>query len=128
MNKPTYTILAAAVSGLLMGCTAEVPPKKGPGPEGATSKPAEKPAAKEIEKHACKSLNSCKNQGGCGTDKSSCRGDNECAKKGGCATVPAHSCGGKNICKGLGGCKTDKNECKGQNDCKEKGGCHVGKN
>ena len=121
MKKRSSTILAAAVTGLLMGgtsgCTSEKP---------AEQPKNEKPAA-EIEKHACKGLNSCKGNGGCGVEgKHTCKGNNDCSGKGGCPTVPKHTCGGLNDCKGQGGCKVEgKHDCAGKNECAKKGGCHV---
>ena len=38
-----------------------------------------------IAKHACKSRNECKGQGGCTTGDNSCAGKNSCKGKGGCA-------------------------------------------
>ena len=117
MNKTKSTVIAAAVSGLLMGSMTSC----------NSMKSAETSTALSIsEKHACTGLNSCKGKGGCRTENNGCAGKNSCKGKGGCATVPHHDCGGKNSCKGLGGCKTDTNACKGKNSCKGKGGCHVG--
>ena len=87
MNKTKSSILAAAVSGLIMGgCSSEDPkadpaktnpaktdPGKKAQPLGSgKGDPAEKaePSTKTVsesglEKHACAGLNSCKNKGGC---------------------------------------------------------------
>ena len=98
MNKTTSSLLAAAVTGMLMGGTLT---SCAGGPDSNTS------AQTEIEKHACKGMNSCKGNGGCATSK--------------------HACKGMNDCKGLGGCAVEgKNSCKGQNECKGHGGCKVG--
>jgi hypothetical protein len=70
-------------------------------------------AAVGIEKHLCRGLNACKNQGG--------SGENACAGQGTCATLAHHTCGGDNACKGQGGCGKNPAE----NECKGKGGCHV---
>ena len=118
MKKPTSTILAAAVTGLLMGGTT-----------GCSKEPVDKPSnekpAAGAEKHACHGLNSCKAKGGCGVEgKHSCRGKNECKNQGGCPTVPKHDCATKNECKNQGGCKS-KGGCAGKNDCAKKGGCAV---
>ncbi len=117
MKKPASTILAAAVTGLLMGGTT-----------GCHSQPAsqsnEQPAA-GTGKHACKGLNSCTGKGGCGVEgKHNCAGKNECAGKGGCPTVPRHDCAGRNDCKNQGGCKS-KGGCASKNECSGKGGCAV---
>lgn len=70
-------------------------------------------AAVGIEKHVCRGLNACKNQGG--------KGENDCAGQGGCATIEHHTCGGLNLCKGQGGCGPTAVT----NDCAGKGGCHM---
>jgi hypothetical protein len=116
MNKTKSTVIAAAVSGLLMGgmtsCSSV---------NGATTS-----AALSIsEKHACKGMNTCEGKGGCKTDANACAGKNKCEGKGGGPTVAKHDCSGKNKCKGQGGCKTPANECAGKNKCEGKGGCHV---
>jgi hypothetical protein len=115
MKKPSSTILAAAVTGLLMG-----------GATGCASTgngmTASVPA--DIEKHICAGKNSCRNQGGC-KSQGGCMAKNDCAGKGGCATVKRHSCAGKNECAGKGGCGSGDNGCAGKNSCKSKGGCHV---
>jgi hypothetical protein len=82
-NSKTSFVLAAAGAGLIGGATARaarpLPAQLGmaPVPELVA---AEK---KEIEKHACKGLNSCKGNGG-GSKKE--WGKNSCKGKGGCAT------------------------------------------
>lgn len=67
------------------------------------------------EKHVCRGLNACKNQG-----KS---GENACAGQGNCATTEKapHTCSGLNACKYQGGCDGTA----GQNACDTKGGCGV---
>jgi hypothetical protein len=127
MKKTKSPIIAAAISGLILGatsgCSADDPAAK-PADPGTNQKPADPgagkgtdPAAKEVAKHACKGLNGCKNQGA--------SGKNECKSKGDCATVAHHSCKGKNTCKGKGGCGSGDNGCKAKNSCKGKGGCKV---
>ena len=112
-KKTSSAVIAAAVSGLLLGSSVTVTSCS-----TGSDKTSESVAAKVVpEKHACKGMNTCKGKGA--------DGKNECAKKGSCATVAHHSCGGNNTCKGLGGCKTDKHDCAGKNDCKGKGVCHV---
>ena len=85
----------------------------------------DKKPADKAPKHACKSMNECKGQGGCKTGDAGCAGKNSCKGKGGCATVAKHDCKGKNECKGQGGCKAGDNKCAGKNSCKGKGGCEV---
>ncbi len=117
MNKTTSSLLAAAVSGLLLGSTT------GCASDPATSQPSAE--ASMLEKHACKGLNSCRGQGGCAVEgKHACKGMNDCRGNGGCATVE-HACKGQNDCRGQGGCKTERNACKGQNACQGMGGCKV---
>jgi hypothetical protein len=67
-------LLAAAVSGLLLGASA------------CASKAEEPQAASESggEAHACKGQNACKGQGGCKTEAHACKGQNECKGQGGC--------------------------------------------
>jgi hypothetical protein len=77
------------------------------------------------QKHVCKSLNTCKGQGGCKTGDAGCAGKNSCKFKGGCATFEKHTCKGMNNCKNQGGCKTKNNGCSGANSCKGMGGCAV---
>ncbi len=121
MKKTTSTILAAAVSGLLVGamtgCTSEEKPNDSGGTSPTSPGGEQPPAGAVIEKHACKGMNSCSNKG--------VSGKNECAGKGDCATVAHHDCGGKNECSGQGGCKTAKHDCAGKNDCAGQGGCGV---
>ncbi|MCA8955017.1 MAG: hypothetical protein KDC87_03030 [Planctomycetes bacterium] len=116
MKKTTSTVLAAAVSGLLMGGMTSCE-KQTSKTDKPTNNTKTKVDAASAGKHVCKGMNECKGKGGCGTTK----GKNECKGKGGCATAAHHTCAGKNACKGLGGCggKAGKNECSG------KGGCAV---
>ena len=77
----TESLLAAAVTGIVMGaaagCNKDAPPAN-----SATTPPASgAPAAGQGDgKHSCKGQNGCKGQGGCKVE-------------------------GKNACKGQGGCK-----------------------
>lgn len=88
-------VLAAAVSGILMGCGGSTPPAEAPSAEVPATPPADAPAA-----------------------------DAPAAAAGDAAAAGAkHDCKGKNDCKGQGGCHTDKHDCKGKNDCKGQGGC-----
>ncbi len=93
-----HQLTMAAAGGLAAGVAPLVAEEK-----------AEKP---KKEKHVCRGLNSCKNNGA---------GENACAGQGHCATVPHHFCAGLNACKGQGGCGTTF----GANACKGKGLCAV---
>lgn len=97
----------AAVGGLTLATSI-----KGAAAESHTEKKATKQ-----ETHACRGLNSCKGNGGCGETK----GKNECAGMGACATAEHHGCAGGNACKNQGGC----GEKPGENACKGKGSCSV---
>ena len=83
------TLLAAAISGVLLGAgAAHAQPvshsSKGPELSKVSANPTAD--AKAPAKHGCKGKNDCKGQGGCKTDKNACKGQNECKGKGGCAT------------------------------------------
>jgi hypothetical protein len=129
MKTIKTSLLSAAVAGLLFGATS-CKKDENPAPAGANNTPNKgapvsnqkvSPAALAIkEKHACKTLNDCKHQGGCKTAKNDCAGKNDCGGKGGCATVE-HSCAKANACKSQGGCQGKA----GKNDCTGKGGCGV---
>ncbi len=128
MNRNSSALLAAAVSGLLLGgitgCSSEkqAPDSTQTQPAGGGASPA---ALAIADKHVCKGQNSCEGKGGCKTADHSCAGKNSCQGKGGCATVAHHSCKGQNSCKGQGGCKTADHSCAGKNSCEGKGGCAV---
>lgn len=81
MNASQSVILAAAVSGILVGVS-------GCGASKAASPDAEStPTASRTapgEKHACKGQNDCAHQGGCKTDAHTCKGQNDCRSQGGC--------------------------------------------
>ncbi|MFN0050977.1 MAG: hypothetical protein ACKV0T_02225 [Planctomycetales bacterium] len=134
LNRRDFTRLSmaafgGALAGAVAGCGPETPPptKSTPGGAGGTGAggasasgtdsaadpPGLEIAAVGIEKHVCRGLNACKNQGA--------SGENDCAGQGTCATVEHHTCGGQNACKGQGGCGKKALE----NDCQTKGGCHV---
>ncbi len=118
-------LISIAVAGMLAGafgssCSVEQSEKP-----AAASQLNTDPAAMGLPKHACKTLNECKGQGGCKSADSAGPGKNSCKGKGGCATVAKHSCSGKNECKALGGCSSGDNGCAGKNSCKAKGGCSV---
>lgn len=127
MNKTTNAIIAAAVSGILLGITSGCAADDAAKPNDNSTKEAPAkgdgksdtaPAA--AEKNICKGRNSCKNKGGC-KSAGGCAGKNECKGKGGCATYEHHTCGGKNNCKNQGGCGKEP----GKNACEGKGTCHV---
>ena len=82
-NSKTSLVLTAAFAGLVGGATARA---ARPLPAHLNLAPVPELVAaekKEIEKHACKGLNSCKGNGG-GSKKE--WGKNSCKGKGGCAT------------------------------------------
>jgi hypothetical protein len=115
------------LAGSIVGCAkpaAPPAPAKTPAAAGGASSAssddgdardtpvdADSVAAVGVEKHVCRGLNACKNQGG--------SGENDCAGQGSCATVERHGCSGKNACKGQGGC----GQTAVQNQCAGKGGC-----
>ena len=113
MNKTKSTIVSAAVAGLFLGSVATVSSTL-----TSCSSSKQSTAQPAMEKHACKGLNSCKNQGGCKSGDNQCAGKNSCKGHGGCATVQ-HACAGQNACKMQGGCKG----MAGKNECSGKGGC-----
>ena len=123
-NRLTMAALGGVVAGTVAGCGGEDKPAAPPASKPAATAagdPKDKPKEKEMEvasvsgeAHACRGLNSCKDQGA--------SGKNDCAGQGECATKSwEHSCGGENACKGQGGCGANAT----QNECKGKGGCHV---
>jgi hypothetical protein len=106
--KVSQLVVAAAVTGILAGCGAVICPSQACAAESSD-------VTKNMEKHDCKGLNSCKAKGGCKVEgKHDCAGMNSCKGHGGCAT-DHHDCKGKNACKGKG--KGGKNECKGMGAC-----------
>jgi len=119
-------LLSIAVAGLLSGAIGSSCGKHedSKAPAVAATQSTD-PAAMGLPKHACKSMNECKGQGGCKAGDAGCAGKNSCKSKGGCATVARHGCAGKNDCKALGGCSSGDAGCAGKNTCKGKGGCGV---
>jgi hypothetical protein len=80
--KMTDTLLAAAVTGILLGVTGC---GGAPAPEAETGTSE---AAMTGAKHDCKGMNACKGQGGCKVEgKNACKGQNECKGQGGCKTT-----------------------------------------
>ncbi len=119
MNRFNASIVSAAVSGILLGTTGCGSTKDNkPADQSSTAQAA-------MEKHVCKTMNTCAGKGGCKTAANECAGKNSCKGKGGCATAAKHDCATKNECKAMGGCKTGDNGCAGKNSCKGKGGCAV---
>lgn len=94
MNTQSSNLLAAAITGILLGATNIAHAEHGKNFDSGAQLLGEK------------DKNACKGKGGCKAD-----------------TSDKHTCKGKNACKGHGGCKTDKHACKGQNACKGQGGC-----
>jgi hypothetical protein len=118
-NRLTMAALGGVMAGTVAGCGGEDKPAGPPSTKPATGDAKGKPAESEVaavsgEPHACRGLNSCKDQGA--------SGKNDCAGQGACATKAwEHSCHGENACKGQGGCGADAT----QNECKGKGACHI---
>lgn len=129
-HRLSMAAFGGALAGSVVGCApAAAPPAGAPaakpaatGGEGSapsaeagadTAALENSVAAVGVEKHLCRGLNACKNQGE--------SGENACAGQGTCATLEHHTCGGENACKGQGGCGKNAVE----NECKGKGGCHV---
>ena len=83
INKNSL-VLAAAFTGLLGGTMARLNAAPASGSSlSAVLQAADSSDKKEVEKHACKGLNSCKGNGG-GSKKE--WGKNSCKGKGACAT------------------------------------------
>ena len=80
------TILAAAVSGMILGLAgaakANSDSTDGTNKVKANAKRMADPP--KSDKHACKGKNECKGKGDCKTDANACSGKNECKGKGGC--------------------------------------------
>lgn len=80
----TSTLIAAAISGIVLGATGLAPAHS-----ASNTVSSESPSTQQLDdkggaKHACKGQNACKGQGGCKTDKHGCKGQNECKGQGGC--------------------------------------------
>src|SRR5882672_5847348 len=97
----SYSLVAAAVSGILLGapgCGGSQTEPMSPAPATSASDTMAAPATSAApapeasamgpemggEKHACKGQNECKGKGNCKTDKHACKGQNECKGQGGC--------------------------------------------
>ncbi len=81
------TLMAAAISGLVMGAASLAEAATTQHGTGATS--AFDTGAQHLDdhaagKHTCKGKNACKGQGGCKTAKHDCKGQNDCKGQGGC--------------------------------------------
>jgi len=95
INKNSL-VLAAAFAGLVGGTAARAAQSTPQKPSSSLSAGLQASAAddkKEIEKHACKGLNSCKGNGG-GNKKE--YGKNSCKGQGACATDGSKKDGSKN--------------------------------
>ena len=120
-HRLSMAALGGVVAGTVAGCGGDdkpTAPATKPAPNAAADS-TDKSKGAEVadvsgEPHACRGLNSCKNQGN--TGKNDCAGQGECATK-----SWEHSCANENACKGQGGCGNNAT----QNECKGKGGCHV---
>ena len=79
----TSTLMAAAISGMLLGSTANANASQ---PKNSITVDAHASVQQldEKGKHACKGQNACKGQGGCKTEKHACKGQNACKGQGGC--------------------------------------------
>lgn len=90
MSSNSSKLAVAALAGLVtFGLNAApVFASANPYPQGFKTATTEKAGATDtqVEKHACKGLNSCKGKGGCKTERNACKGQNECKGLGGCAT------------------------------------------
>jgi hypothetical protein len=90
-NK-TFTIAAAALTGLLAGSAGRAMAATAPVSHQQTSvqefagQMATSLADQPTSKHACKGMNDCKGQGGCKSSDNGCKGKNSCKGKGGCST------------------------------------------
>ncbi len=89
MNK-TFTIAAAALSGILAGSAARAAVVSTPSSTGGSHLIAgagqKAIAMDDAGKHDCKGQNACKGQGGCKTGDNGCKGKNSCKGNGGCKT------------------------------------------
>jgi len=129
INKMGMAAFGGLVAGSVTGCGGGqqegAQPESSPAAEtdetaapsdGATSDAApadDADAMASAEKHLCRGLNSCKNQGA--------SGENACAGQGTCASYTEHLCSEQNECKGQGGC----GDHPGENDCKGEGHCGI---
>jgi len=89
-NK-TFTIAAAALSGMLAGSVARAAVAITSTTTGAGHQLVAGAGQKAIPlddaaKHDCKGQNACKGQGGCKTGDKGCKGQNSCKGNGGCKT------------------------------------------
>jgi hypothetical protein len=90
MNNTKLMIAAAAMGGLLAGAASHVSASiASSGSQSnliGSSQAGANGAAKTLDAHSCKGMNSCKGQGGCSTGDGGCKGKNSCKGKGGCKT------------------------------------------
>ena len=80
------TLMAAAISGMLIGSASLAQASSEPGQSSSNGfdPRAQQLADKADGKHSCKGQNACKGQGGCKTEKHACKGQNACKGQGGC--------------------------------------------
>lgn len=74
----TSTLIAAAISGMVLGASGVASPSR------SVTASATMLDDSGGSKHACRGQNACKGQGGCKTDKHACKGQNQCKGQGGC--------------------------------------------
>lgn len=90
MSHHVNKLAIAALAGLMTAGFAAAPAmaSANPYPQGYKVASTEKSGSMEqqMEKHACKGMNSCKGNGGCKTERNACKGQNQCKGLGGCAT------------------------------------------
>ena len=82
----TSTLMAAAISGIVIGASSLAQASTQPANHSASSADsnAQQLDDKADGKHSCKGKNACKGQGGCKSDKHACKGQNACKGQGGC--------------------------------------------
>jgi hypothetical protein len=80
----TSTLMAAALSGILLGATGVASADQNPANSISQSASSGAQQLDDTGKHSCKGKNACKGQGGCKTEKHACKGQNACKGQGGC--------------------------------------------
>jgi hypothetical protein len=84
-RKQTFTIAAAALSGMLAGSAARAAVVSSSRTSSQLTSPAgQKAIPLDTTAHDCKGQNACKGQGGCKTGDQGCKGKNSCKGNGGC--------------------------------------------
>jgi hypothetical protein len=87
--QSTRFLAAAALTGLVAGAaTVNMGCKSNSGGSSSTTMSSAGTSGDTamMAKHSCKSMNDCKNQGGCQTGDNGCKHKNSCKGKGGCDT------------------------------------------